>query len=1055
MKFNKSKISGLLVCSLLTLLPLSCTRDGVSESKDTIDNFARLRNEFTEPSKEYGTIPFFVWNSRITRQDIDSFMLDFRDAGCGGVFIHARPGLITSYLTDEWFELFSYTLDKGKELGIDVWIYDEYNFPSGFAGGHVPAEMPESYDQGQGLQMEKSGSLPEDAADYYLVLKEENGQYIEVTDPESERGKSGNYYLFTKAYYFKGDNDYYFHGRWYGGFTYVDVLYPGVTEKFIQVTMDGYEKYAGEEFGKFMPGIFTDEPHLNSPGGIRWTPDLFDVFKQQWGYDLKMNLPSLFEEVGDWKKIRHNYAQTILQLFIDRWAKPYYEYCESKGLQLTGHYWEHTWPFIRLGPDNMAMYPWFQIPGIDMLFNQFNEISTSAQFGNIRSVKELSSVANQFGIKRTLSESYGGAGWDLTFTDMKRLGDWEYVLGVNLMNQHMSPITIEGNRKYDHPPYFTYHEPWWQNYSYLNTYFARLSVALSSGKQVNDILVIEPTTTTWMYDSYYKPNKKTSEIGNSFQEFVTKLEKAQVEYDLGSENIFRDQGKIENGKFIVGQRSYSRVVVPPLTENIDKLTYELLKEYVGQGGKLFLYSVPYMMDGSTNTELSDLLNTNSDNITIINDSGSEKFASRFENADLKFESIKGGNLYHHRRILQDGQVLFLVNSSLEEATSGELSISGNVAIEMNAFTGEMTNYPFEEKGKNAIRLSYSLPPAGSLLLYISESKIREIREDKKPGNLIPVPSVSPMTVTRKADNVLMMDFCDLLIGGQLSKDINVLDAADMVYKHHGLKEGNPLTHVLFNNDLTAIDTFGTKTGFSATYRFRLEGNFDFSGMKAVVERPDVWSVSVNGKELEKIPGEWWLDRNFGVYDIGKQVKPGENELTLQVSPMNLLAEIQPAYITGDFSVVPALKGWKINAPPMSYTNGSWSTQGLPFYPWRISYSRSFNIQDPAGYYEIGMGKWAGTVSEITVNGKPAGIIAFPPYTLDVSKFVQEGNNTIGVTVVGSLKNLLGPHHNNPPEGLAISPYWRGIKDYPPGKEYQILDYGLMDDISLFSQGENL
>ena len=30
-----------------------------------------------------------------------------------------------------------------------------------------------------------------------------------------------------------------------------------------------------------------------------------------------------------------------------------------------------------------------------MLFNQFNEKSTGAQFGNIRSVKEVRSIANQ------------------------------------------------------------------------------------------------------------------------------------------------------------------------------------------------------------------------------------------------------------------------------------------------------------------------------------------------------------------------------------------------------------------------------------------------------------------------------------------------------------------------------------------------------------------------------------------------------------------------------------------------------------------------------------
>ena len=102
----------------------------------------------------------------------------------------------------------------------------------------------------------------------------------------------------------------------------------------LKVTMTGYEKYLGTEFGKTIPGTFTDEPQIESPGGIRWTPDLFDVFMKQWNYDLRTQLPSLYEETGDWKKIRHNYTQTLLQLFIDRWAKPWYAYCEEKGLEI-------------------------------------------------------------------------------------------------------------------------------------------------------------------------------------------------------------------------------------------------------------------------------------------------------------------------------------------------------------------------------------------------------------------------------------------------------------------------------------------------------------------------------------------------------------------------------------------------------------------------------------------------------------------------------------------------------------------------------------------------
>ena len=130
-----------------------------------------------------------------------------------------------------------------------------------------------------------------------------------------KKAKPGKYLLFSKTYNEKSD--------WYGGFSYVDLLYPGVTQKFIERTMTGYEKYLGTEFGKTIPGTFTDEPQIESPGGIRWTPDLFDVFMKQWNYDLRTQLPSLYEETGDWKRIRHNYTQTLLQMFIERWAKPW------------------------------------------------------------------------------------------------------------------------------------------------------------------------------------------------------------------------------------------------------------------------------------------------------------------------------------------------------------------------------------------------------------------------------------------------------------------------------------------------------------------------------------------------------------------------------------------------------------------------------------------------------------------------------------------------------------------------------------------------------------
>jgi hypothetical protein len=295
----------------------------------------------------------------------------------------------------------------------------------------------------------------------------------------------------------------------------------------------------------------------------------------------------------------------------------------------------------------------------------------------------------------------------------------------------------------------------------------------------------------------------------------------------------------------------------------------------------------------------------------------------------------------------------------------------------------------------------------------------------------------------------MIDFCDIEVGKETTKDLNTYYAADKVFRYYGFKNGNPWnTSVQFKKNIVDRDTFGLSTGFNATYHFQIKGKTDFAAFKAVVERPGLWSVSVNGTEVKPEAGKWWLDRSFGIFNIGSSLKTGDNAISLKTSPMTVHAEVEPIYILGDFSVSPAEKGWDIEAPVQVYSTGSWKTQGMPFYSWGISYSREFNVENTDGNWEVALGKWNGTVAEVKVNGQSSTAIAFPPYHSDVSGLIKQGVNKIEVTVIGSLKNLLGPHHNNPKPGF-VSPWiWRDVKSYPSGKDYQMLDYGLFEEFVL-------
>ncbi|WP_257669719.1 glycosyl hydrolase [Parapedobacter tibetensis] len=1041
LKTDRLKVTALVLFALLF--------SGKSPAPDiprSRDSFSYLREHFASPGKEYGSAPLWVWHTKVTKTIIDSMMTEFKANAFGGVMVHPRPGLVTEYLSPEWFDLFRYTVEKGKELGMNVWIYDENSYPTGFAGGLLQEQMPAAQNQGQMLQLNKVNLLPVVFHDLVACFIVKGNQIEDITSSMGPYlGKPGNYYLITKAYYTAN------RGILSGpvGFSYIDLMAEGVTEKFIDITFKGYRNVAGAEFGKTIPGIFSDEPSIptEGPNRIRWTPDLFSTFKRQWGYDLQQHLPSLFEEVGDWKHVRHNYQYALLHLFTERWAKPMQRYAAKQGLIWTGHYWEHGWPDPQHVPDNMAMYAWFDQPGIDMLFNQFNENSPNAQFGNIRAVKELSSVANQLGKKRTLSETYGGGGWDVTFKDLKRLADWEFALGVNFMNQHLSFMTLTGARKYDYPPSFSYHSPWWPYYRDLNQYYARLSLALSSGRQENSILVLEPTTSAWMYTGPGGKNKRFYEIGSRFQDFVTTLTKAQVAYDLGSEDIISYAGNIRNGQFIVGERGYTMVVIPPGMDNLNGKTLDLLQQYLAAGGKVLGFETIKTINGKETNEprIGTMVGYQK-----TGELSGEIIERHFRSDGFRIDT-EGGNLFHHRRLLDDGQLLFLSNASLEQEAKGSVRIKGSDVLLLDLFTGELLGYPETGADGGFAVVDVTVPPAGSLLLFSADQKQQGLKDYLLPANGISMKS-GLTEIRRAAENILTLDFCDLQIHGTdtVLQDVYVPRASNLVFRQLGFSEGagNPwFNQTQFKQRIVERDTFSAGTGFTATYRFFVDEGVNHQKFRAVVEQGSLWSsISVNGKEIHPDGEMWWLDRAFSALEIGAFVRAGENVLTLSVDPMSIYAEIEPIYILGDFNLRTADRGWHITASePLDF--GSWNKQGLPMYAHGVIYQKELELVGGNGRYAVKLDQWKGSVAVITVNGRQAGIILAEPNTLDITDYLKNGSNRITVEVIGTLKNLLGPFHNTPGKGIAGPGFWKADR-YPPGSQYDTFEYGLMNDFEI-------
>jgi len=1017
----------------------SCFSQKEVDSVSVINTFSQLKTLFADPPSEYRSAPLWDWNDLITEEGIDFQMKEFKKAGIGGVFVHPRPGLITEYLSKDWFRLFDYTVGKGKELGMKVWIYDENSYPSGFAGGHVPAEMPDSYRHGTGLRMEIREELnivPSDTI--AVVLKKTDSGFSDITANLSQETGPGK-------------------SPWYGGYTYVDLLHKGVTDKFMEVTMtNGYEKNSAD-FGKTVMGVFTDEPNLEAamPGGthLRWTPDLWEVFRRRWGYDLKVNLPSLVEETGDWKKVRHDFYETLMELFVERWAKPWSEYCEKNNLVWTGHYWEHGWPTPTHGFDEAAFYIWHQMPGVDMLGNELVKEGQGGQFGNTRAVRELRSAANQAGHNRTLSETYGGGGWDMDFKKYKQLADWHGVLGVNFVNQHLSYYTLKGVRKFDYPPSFSYHEPWWNNYNKLGDYIGRISLAMSSGEQINSTLVLQPNTTAWMYFSRTKNHPKIGEIQHKFKDFVYQLERNHVEYDLGSENVLKELGSAAEGTLTVGKRKYNLVIIPQTMENLDLHTLELLKEYLSSGGKVLSFQNEISrVDGVESNACVTLQRDYPEQWIVVESLNDSQCNTLLFNNEFSInEKNKTGELYYQRRILQDGQLLFFVNSDENEPAGATISAAGESVVKMNPENGQINLVPStKENGK--VVFNIQLEPVGSALYFVSERKENEPELEVNKSDWTTVGATGEIEVNAESENILVLNYLDLKTTKTTMKDTYFMTALISLFKENGVEFGNPWQHkIQYKKNYLELDQFEKTSGFTADYHFQIANGADISALsevKAVVERPELWSVSINGHVVEKEPGEYWIDKDFPLFKIGTYLKPGENTISVVADRMSIFAELMPVYVIGDFKVQPEKVGFKItNGKPAGL--GSWKDTGYIFYSDKVSYSQKFNLEKGTSDFKVKLKKWNGTVAEVLVNGEEAGIIAWEPEELDITKFLSEGENEITVRVVGSLKNTFGEFYREKTSWIYGPHGWNNAPEHQPAfDKYYIPDYGLFEPFEL-------
>ncbi|MGN0867257.1 MAG: glycosyl hydrolase [Oligosphaeraceae bacterium] len=997
----------------------------------------QLLSQIHCPGPEFRGAPFWAWNGKLSPGELRRQIRLFHDMGLGGFFMHARVGLGTPYLGPEWFEAVRACLDEAEKLGMKAWLYDEDRWPSGAAGGLVTKDP--QYRQ-RHLRLTLLDALPREGLPrerlglFAARIQGNDATRVRPFLPEGDTLHDGESLLLFQCVTAEPDS-------WYNDQTYLDTMNPRAVERFIQVTHEAYRREISQTFGKTVPGIFTDEPnyiHTWDRHFRPWTEALPREFQARHGYDLLPHLPELFFYVDGehFSQARRDYYETATSLYVNAFARLIGEWCQKNGLAFTGHDLEEDTPMHQTLVSGSAMrfYEYQQQPGIDLLTEHWGIFDTA---------KQCSSMAHQFGRPWRLSETYGCTGWDFPFMGHKALGDWQYALGINFRCQHLAWYTMAAEAKRDYPASISYQSPWHQDFPVVEDYFARLGAALSEGEEQRDLLVVHPLESHW---GTTIPGIRNTPEGKAEDATLHTLSNlllgGNLDFDYGDEDVMARHARVENRRILVNLAGYRAVLLPEML-TVRQSTLALLDAFVKEGGKVFyLGDAPARVDGAPSPLARQSYQAYQPVTRDTLVASLEGAARRVSVTDEEGRQVEPA--LHLLRKAQDHQTLFLCNFatpfgnqteyplvrertlSWRQVTVAVKAAPGDTAYELNLMTGDLVRVPCRHEGDSLV-LQTRLLPLESHLFFLTDKSLPANPPAAAPalkGESIPLPA-NGWRVELDDPNVLVLDHALGTVDGKSLGTRYILHLDDHIRKEllHGSPRGYSMVQPWLRQEKAREEH---TLDLQLEYSFRCQ-TIPRESCFLALERPELYEITLNGKRVASDADHgWWCDLSLRKLPLpADALRIGENHLTLRCQYHLGLPGLECIYLLGEFGV----EEDTLTAPVQTLSMGDWCQQGLPYYAGNLIYTHAIDLPwDEKKPCLLSLEEWRGVSLAVSVNGSPWQALPWPPFQLDVSRFLKNGRNLFSIRVIGHRRNSHGPFYAK----KGAWPDWTGPEQF---KEY--------------------
>src|ERR1017187_9760779 len=826
----------------------------------TVPSLSEVAANFKAPPHEYGAIqPFASWNGPDPKEVRERIVRDFDQLAANGVFVvNLSPGRgEPKYLSPEHMDQVKFTVQEAAKRGMRLWIQDESDYPSGFAGGNISRQYPQLGMQGmvadirvrvvpgQTLTMPAPSdtlaifatktSTDQQIRGVINIPVPANGQLKWTVPAEGSTPNEARLsweVVFVRRIY--GSSPTRNFNREDGTrakdalYSLIDYLDPEATRAFLKITHETYRQAVGDQFGKVVLGFFGDEPDYSS--SIPWTPKLLEEFQARKGYDLKPYIPAFFigrgmAETEETRRARADYYDVWSGIFQNSFFGEQAEWCKKYNVEYLVHL-KHEETMIALERsegDYFRDNRYVEVPGIDNL-NQLVPDAVHRQDGtwniNNNSPKLASSAAHLFGKPKVWAEEGGGVG-----IDGKYQLDFQLVRGVTLLQIRIPALRggSEGAAAQPAaPPPQAAMVAWYAN---------RGGYLMAIGRPAAQVGLYHPGNSIWMGDQ--EADRSTTKLG-------WQLFEHQVDWDYFDEQSLSSVATIENGGFrnLSGQ-VYKAIVVPSSTVST-RTGLERFKAFVKAGGTvIFVGKTPTLVVDKTFLNAKDAPDLSF--ATLIEPSGdiTPRVLPALPKPDVKLDSPWQRLTYTHRS-WSDAEMYFFFNES-NQPESRIATIAGRgQAQSWDLATGEIHPISGATAEGDSVRFPLVLGPYEAKVVVVGPL----------PGGVAaPEPSLLSGTTLAELSGDWMLD----LNGKQLA------------------------------TPLKSWEELGTQAfAGPATYRKQFTAAAAPAGKRVFLEIADVHDyarVKLNGKELEA--HAWQPYR----WDITSALQAGSNDLEIRVYAM--------------------------------------------------------------------------------------------------------------------------------------------------------------------------